>query len=58
MVTQQIERRGVGDRHVLDTMCDVPRGAFVDPGIEKFAYEDRPLPIGEGQTISRPLSSV
>lgn len=46
MVTQQIERRGVREWHVLDAMRDVPREAFVDPGMEEFAYEDRPLPIG------------
>jgi len=55
VVTQQIERRGVRDRHVLDAICDVPREAFVDRGMEEFAYEDRPLPIGEGQTNSQPF---
>ncbi|MEI4264176.1 protein-L-isoaspartate(D-aspartate) O-methyltransferase [Roseovarius sp. D0-M9] len=54
MVTQQIERRGVNDRHVLEAMRDVPREAFVDAGMEELAYEDQPLPIGEGQTISQP----
>jgi Protein-L-isoaspartate(D-aspartate) O-methyltransferase (PCMT) len=54
MVDIQIERRGVRDRHVLDAMRHVPREAFVAPGFEEFAYEDGPLPIGEGQTISQP----
>ncbi|SFG73024.1 protein-L-isoaspartate(D-aspartate) O-methyltransferase [Palleronia marisminoris] len=54
MVTRQIERRGVRDRHVLEAMRTVPREVFVDPGMEEFAYEDRPLPIGDGQTISQP----
>ena len=54
MVTRQIERRGVRDRHVLEAMREVPREVFVDPGMEEFAYEDRPLPIDEGQTISQP----
>ena len=54
MVDEQIARRGVRDRHVLDAMRLVSREAFVEPGLEKFAYEDRPLPIGEGQTISQP----
>ena len=40
--------------HVLDAMRRVPREAFVEPGFEEFAYEDGPLPIGEGQTISQP----
>ena len=39
---------------VLEAMRRVPREAFVEPGFEEFAYEDRPLPIGEGQTISQP----
>jgi protein-L-isoaspartate(D-aspartate) O-methyltransferase len=54
MVDVQIARRGVRDRHVLDAMRHVPREAFVEPGFEEFAYEDGPLPIGEGQTISQP----
>lgn len=54
MVKRQIERRGVQDRHVLEAMREVPREAFVDEGMEEFAYEDRPLPIGEDQTISQP----
>src|SRR5215218_4423823 len=54
MVKIQIAGRGVRDRSVLDAMRRVPREAFVGPGFEEFAYEDGPLPIGEGQTISQP----
>ena len=54
MVEVQVARRGVRDRHVLDAMRRVPREAFVEPGFEEFAYEDGPLPIAEGQTISQP----
>jgi protein-L-isoaspartate(D-aspartate) O-methyltransferase len=54
MVDVQIARRGVRDPRVLDAMRRVPREAFVEPGLEEFAYEDGPLPIGEGQTISQP----
>src|SRR3954452_18573815 len=54
MVKGQIARRGVRDRSVLDAIRRVPREAFVQPGFEEFAYEDGPLPIGEGQTISQP----
>ncbi len=54
MVERQIERRGVRDTHVLDAFRAVPREVFVDPGMEEFAYEDGPLPIGDGQTISQP----
>ena len=52
--TTQIARRGINDPHVLQAMRRVPREAFVDPGFEEFAYEDSPLSIGEGQTISQP----
>jgi protein-L-isoaspartate(D-aspartate) O-methyltransferase len=54
MVTAQIARRGVRDARVLDAMAHVPREAFVGAGTEELAYEDSPLPIGEGQTISQP----
>lgn len=54
MVSAQIAGRGVTDQHVLDAMRRVPRDAFVASGMEEFAYEDSPLPIAEGQTISQP----
>ncbi|MDF2810656.1 MAG: protein-L-isoaspartate O-methyltransferase [Microvirga sp.] len=54
MVEVQLARRGIRDRNVLDAMREVPREAFVEPGFEEFAYEDGPLPIGAGQTISQP----
>src|SRR3954451_16147477 len=54
MVDVQIASRGVRDPLVLDAMRLVPREAFVEPGYDEFAYEDGPLPIGEGQTISQP----
>jgi len=54
MITTQLVRRGVCDARVLDAMGSVPREAFVGLGLEEFAYEDNPLPIGEGQTISQP----
>ncbi|RLP27096.1 protein-L-isoaspartate(D-aspartate) O-methyltransferase [Mesorhizobium sp. YM1C-6-2] len=55
MVEVQIARRGVHDERVLAALRKVPREAFVDEGFEEFAYEDSPLPIGCGQTISQPL---
>src|SRR3954464_11819624 len=54
MVDVQIARRGIRDARVLAAMREVPRERFVDPGFEEFAYEDGPLPIGVGQTISQP----
>jgi len=54
MVTQQIEARGVKDAKVLDAMRKVPRHLFVPAERREESYEDYPLPIGEGQTISQP----
>ncbi|MBM1174731.1 protein-L-isoaspartate(D-aspartate) O-methyltransferase [Microvirga arabica] len=54
MIDIQIAKRGIRDPHILDAMRQVPREAFVDSGFEEFAYEDGPLPIGEGQTVSQP----
>jgi protein-L-isoaspartate(D-aspartate) O-methyltransferase len=55
MVEQQIERRGISDPLVLEAMRKVPRHMFVPEDVRKFAYIDRPLPIGRGQTISQPF---
>jgi len=44
----------VRDERVLDAMREVPRERFVPPELRYLAYEDEPLPIGEGQTISQP----
>lgn len=55
MVDTHIARRGVTNHRVLDAMRRVPREAFVDEGFEEFAYEDSPLPISHGQTISQPF---
>ncbi len=54
MVKHQIEARGIGDREVLKAMRTVPRHLFVPLNSRPGAYEDHPLPIGEGQTISQP----
>ncbi len=59
MVRHQIEspgwmREAVSDRAVLRAMRDVPRHAFVPRDLQKDAYDDTPLPIGHGQTISQP----
>ena len=55
MVETQIARRGVRNPRILDAMRKVPREKFVEEGLEELAYEDSPLPIGEGQTISQPF---
>lgn len=54
MVTEQLQRRGIRDDRVLEAMRKVPRHLFVDPLLGRRAYEDSPLSIGEGQTISQP----
>jgi protein-L-isoaspartate(D-aspartate) O-methyltransferase len=54
MVDRQIRARGVTDARVLAAMADVPREAFVSPELAELAYDDRPLPIESGQTISQP----
>lgn len=54
MVQEQLEKRGVKDPAVLAAMRTVPRHLFLDPEQAPAAYEDRPLPIGRGQTISQP----
>lgn len=54
MVDRQVARRGIRDGRVLAAMRQVPREAFVAPGLQEFAYEDSPLPIEAAQTISQP----
>lgn len=54
MVERQIAARGVNDARVLGAMRRVPRHRFVDASLAASAYDDRPLPIGHGQTISQP----
>jgi len=54
MVAEQIEARGVKDSRVVEVMDKVLRHEFVPEKYRPFAYEDYPLPIGEGQTISQP----
>jgi protein-L-isoaspartate(D-aspartate) O-methyltransferase len=54
MVATQIEARGITDPLVLEALRAVPRERFVPARLARFAYGDRPLPIGEGQTISQP----
>lgn len=54
MVRDQIESRGVKNHLVLDAMRKVPRHLFMPQSERDLAYEDRPLPIGQGQTISQP----
>jgi protein-L-isoaspartate(D-aspartate) O-methyltransferase len=54
MVQQQLVTRGINDARVLGAMAKVPREEFVPPDARAAGYEDGPLPIGYGQTISQP----
>lgn len=54
MVKNDLAGRDIKDKKVLDVMSKIPRHLFVSKDIEKKAYSDYPLPIGEGQTISQP----
>jgi protein-L-isoaspartate(D-aspartate) O-methyltransferase len=56
MVEDQLARRGIRDSRVLRAMAEVPREEFVAPHLRALAYEDGPLPIGGGQTISQPYT--
>src|SRR3990172_1873502 len=55
LVENYIAARGVRSELVLAAMRKVPREAFIPKSLEEFAYQDSPLPIAEGQTISQPF---
>ncbi|MCM8803823.1 MAG: protein-L-isoaspartate(D-aspartate) O-methyltransferase, partial [Candidatus Omnitrophica bacterium] len=54
MVEEQIIARGIKDKKVISAFLKIPREEFVPEGLKEYAYDDRPLSIGEGQTISQP----
>jgi protein-L-isoaspartate(D-aspartate) O-methyltransferase len=54
MVKNQLKRRGIRDERILDAFRTIPRHEFVPAAYQNLAYQDRPLPIGDGQTISQP----
>lgn len=54
MVAEQIRGRGISDSRVIEAMLKVPRHRFVEEALWERAYDDKPLPIGEKQTISQP----
>ena len=55
MVTEQLIRRGISDKAVLDVFSKVERDRFIPEELKVSAYADYPVPIGEGQTISQPF---
>ena len=58
MVDEQLRRRGIRDERVLQAMLEIPREEFVPPQWRRFTYEDDPIAIGEGQTISQPYMTA
>ncbi len=54
MVARQVEARGIANAVLVAALRDVPREAFVPESLAAFAYDDTPLPINAGQTISQP----
>jgi protein-L-isoaspartate(D-aspartate) O-methyltransferase len=54
MVATQLAARGITDRRLLATLASLPREWFLPPHLTRDAYDDAPLPIGSGQTISQP----
>jgi protein-L-isoaspartate(D-aspartate) O-methyltransferase len=54
MVREQIAGRGIRDLRVIEAMQQVPRHSFIPPAERARAYDDGPVPIGQGQTISQP----
>ncbi|MDN3524136.1 protein-L-isoaspartate(D-aspartate) O-methyltransferase [Halomonas sabkhae] len=53
-MVERLAQQGIGDRRVLDVMTRAPRHLFLDEALSHRAYEDTSLPIGHGQTLSRP----
>ena len=58
MVEKQLRGRGICDQRVLDAMLAIPREEFVAPMDRANAYNDNPLPIGHGQTITQPYMTA
>ena len=51
-----LEQKGITDKNVLEAINKIPRHLFLESGFEDFAYQDKPFPIGAGQTISQPYT--
>ena len=54
MVAEQLAARGIKDKRVLAAMSEIPRHLFIPRAKQRLAYEDRPVSIGQHQTISQP----
>ena len=51
-----LQEKGITDKHVLEAIRKIPRHLFLNSGFEDYAYQDKPFPIGAGQTISQPYT--
>ena len=55
-LAKELERKGISDKTVLTAIASIPRDSFIDKQLSAYAYQDRPLPIESGQTISQPFT--
>lgn len=55
-LVDQIREKGIRDERILDAIGTIPRHLFLDSSFVEFAYQDKPFPIGSGQTISQPYT--
>lgn len=55
-LVESIRKKGIQDERVLEAINTIPRHFFLDSSFLEFAYEDKPFPIGSGQTISQPYT--
>lgn len=55
-LVREIKSKGISDKRILDAIETIPRHLFLDSGFLEFAYQDKPFPIGSGQTISQPYT--
>lgn len=58
MIRRHLVDRGITDNRVIEAFRDIPREKFVPPDMRAHTFEDRPLPIGAGQTISQPYMTA
>ena len=56
ILVDKIRKKGISDESVLSVINQIPRHLFMDNAFEQFAYQDKPFPIGSGQTISQPYT--
>lgn len=55
-LVDEIRKKGITDNRILDAIGTIPRHLFLDSSFVEFAYQDKPFPIGSGQTISQPYT--